>query len=372
MWGDQAASPIHLLHTFHSVGMLVAAPMAGPFLSRTNQSDNTTATTTSMIQEHYAIHSSGYHNASQTFGPSRIYIPFGIIGGVGALGCCCFLAFHVLGWTFINLAPLGTTATAQHTDSHSVKDASDNQASVNEPRHGSDASDTIRRDNPKPVFKWTFIVVLFLAYALIMYRDIAFATYLPAIGVKSALHMTKQQATYLATSYCGAYAGGRVASIICSKYINIHILLYTELVTALVFCALLAWLGLDGQVQLWVLVCVLSVFSAPTYPTIMAWVNHYMPVTGLVMASIDIGIGAGSFSALWVGGYIFDHYGAAYIFYLSVTSAAVLVLSVTSLQMAALHWTRPSVTSTTAGNTSADHEHCNSDSEVDETSPLIN
>ena len=64
----------------------------------------------------------------------------------------------------------------------------------------------------------------------------------------------------------------------------------------------------------------------------MAWCNQYIIPSGFVVAIIDIGIGAGNFSAAWIGGLLFDNFGASAIFYLSLCSAIVMVVIIVPLQ----------------------------------------
>ena len=65
----------------------------------------------------------------------------------------------------------------------------------------------------------------------------------------------------------------------------------------------------------------------------MAWSNHYLIPTGVVIAIIDLGIGAGSFAATWIGGLLFDDYGATAIFYLTLSLVALMVLITVPFQV---------------------------------------
>ena len=87
------------------------------------------------------------------------------------------------------------------------------------------------------------------------------------------------------------------------------------------------------QLNLWLLSCLLSFLSSPTYPTLLAWCNQYIIPSGFVISIIDIGIGAGNFSATWIGGLLFDNFGASAIFYLSLCSAIVMVVIIVPLQV---------------------------------------
>ena len=330
MWGEKAASPVHAIHTFHSVGVLVAVPFTGSFLSNRNETVTPHLQTNSPIPDLYF---EGLDNGSQGYNnQTMVYIPYGVIGGVGILASISFMIFHLVGWTFINLVKL-ETEKKEVVSSDEPNCDTDTYGSTNEEVPG--PTEPILEQKPEngPCLKWTFIIGLFISYTSLMYRDAVLSTYLFPIAVKSKLQMTKKQSTYLNTGYSAAYAGGRVASIIYSKYINIHILVFLEATLVIIGSILLATLGLEGSLQLWIIVCFLGVFSAPTYPSVMSWANFYIPVSGLVVAAIDIGIGAGAFSGTWVGGYIFDHLGPIYIFYVAVAFSVTLLVILLIMQI---------------------------------------
>ena len=59
----------------------------------------------------------------------------------------------------------------------------------------------------------------------------------------------------------------------------------------------------------------------------MAWSNKYLAPSGVLLAVIDLGIGAGNISAIWIGGYLFDNYGGLYIFYMPLGFAVSMVVA---------------------------------------------
>ena len=121
------------------------------------------------------------------------------------------------------------------------------------------------------------------------------------------------------------------------------------------------------QLNLWLLSCLLSFLSSPTYPTLLAWCNQYIIPSGFVISIIDIGIGAGNFSATWIGGLLFDNYGASAIFYLSLCSAIVMVVIIVPLQVYA-HYSVKARDRQVAGVNSGSFP----DREQTEKSPFIN
>ena len=87
------------------------------------------------------------------------------------------------------------------------------------------------------------------------------------------------------------------------------------------------------QQSLWLLSCLLAYFSAPTYPTVMAWSNHYLIPSSVVIAIIDLGIGAGFLAATWIGGLLIYDCITTAIFSFTLSFAALMVLITVLLQV---------------------------------------
>ena len=225
VWGEKAAAPIHALHAIHSVGLFLAAPLAGPFLSSnsTNQTNET-----SLLQEN-----AWHHNGTNTM----IEIPYGVVGCVTFIAALNFAIFHCLGWTFSRLELLGRNVEQQEevNQSHFAKSDEEtrNLTSIGQANW---------------IFKAVFLISLFIVYVGIMYRDFVNHIFLFAIGHKSHLQMSKPLATVMMTTFFASHALGRLTSIVLARYIQINIILYTELLSCVLFSALMVVLGLDSVV----------------------------------------------------------------------------------------------------------------------------
>ena len=87
------------------------------------------------------------------------------------------------------------------------------------------------------------------------------------------------------------------------------------------------------QLSLWILTSLLAFIAAPTYPTVLAWSNHYIKPASIVLGIIELGSGLGTFSATWIGGYLFHHFGGRYIFLLSLMFAVIIIIVIVPLQI---------------------------------------
>ena len=153
-----------------------------------------------------------------------------------------------------------------------------------------------------------FIVSLLFMYIFINGRDRSLPQFLFAIGHKG-LGMTKNMSALLLTTYSFLSALARGLCAVITRCVPIQIVLLIEISMALLLQMYLVFYGMNSPTSLWLLTCSLVMFTAPTYPTVMAWADRYVEVTGAVVAIIDIGIGLGGFIALVISGSLFQNQG---------------------------------------------------------------
>ena len=88
---------------------------------------------------------------------------------------------------------------------------------------------------------------------------------------------------------------------------------------------LFSTLDMDGTIYLWIMVPITELFIGPNYVSLMAWVDRYIEVTGLVVATIDVGIGLGSLLSTWAVGLLLHSHGGTVCYWFTL-GGAVLVL----------------------------------------------
>ena len=96
--------------------------------------------------------------------------------------------------------------------------------------------------------------------------------------------------------------------------VRIHYIVFGGVIGILICVVCLVFFLAWSQIAFWCLVCGISVLSGPVYASAMAWADRYTEMEGIMVGVVDIGIGAGSFVALYFGDYLIHYYGPVYVF----------------------------------------------------------
>ena len=272
----------------------------------------------------FSVHSNNtdveYLNRISDFLPSlpsnqtQIYIPYGGAGGVQIVITMVFTVFSILGC--ISLRWRYRAITVHHSLREMLNPAA---CSGGQGAYG--------------VY---MLISLFLLYVGIVARDTSCCLYICPIAV-NGLNVTKQQAALLSTGFSISQTVGRLLSVALALCVPITGMVWAETTLILVFLALLATMGLNSFTLLWVFLCAFGVATGPNYPSVMAWADRYIQVTGFVMVVIDLGIGLGGFAATWAAGQVYDNYPLQAMFFFSLIAASVMAVILIPLQVASCH-----------------------------------
>ena len=294
-----------MLHTCFTLGTSIAPLVTAPFLSENDE--NNTAVPGGAHQHNDELTSQDLQqdsNSSMTHvTSSHIRIPYGLFGLWSVLFGVIFFAFF---WR-------GSYYTAVQTKKKMTLRQMLNPASC---------------ANGKVCFGIYFVISLLLLYIFVNGRDRSLPVFLFAIANKG-MGMSKTVSALLLTTYNFIGAASRGLCAVVSKYVRIQIVLFVEVIVGLMLQMYLAFYGLHSDASLWTLTCLLVFFTAPTYPTVMAWADRYIEVTGAVVAMIDIGIGLGGFTALFITGNLFQNHGSQAV----LTFALILAVLVTAVYL---------------------------------------
>ena len=300
-WGKAAATPVILLHTCFSLGTSLAPLITAPFLSATDSNHTAVPDTPHNHHDDASLQAQGDNNSSSDVTSTHIRIPYGLFG----LWSVAFgIIFFVFFWQ-------GSYYTAVKSKKKMSLKTMLNPGTC---------------ANGKVCFGLYFVVSLLFLYIFVNGRDRALPSFLFAIANKG-MGMSKTVSALLLTTYNLVAAGSRGLCAVVSKYVRIQIVLFVEVMAGLLLQMYLTFYGLHSDAALWTLSCSLVFFTAPTYPTAMAWADRYIEVTGSVVAMIDIGIGLGGFTALFITGNLFQNHGSQAVLKFGL-ALAVLVTAV--------------------------------------------
>ena len=238
---------------------------------------------------------------------SRIYIPFGIIGMMGLIGSILYLILYCKGFEY---------------------------EEVSQPSQASFTLRDLCKWDRTATFHIYFLASLFFMLCANRIRINCLNLFMYALAVSPPISLSNTLGGALMTTYCGCMTLSRLVMAGLSQKIPMTFLLWAQSVLLLVSHVLLLLMALDGPTQLWVLAGCTGLFAGAAYPSFVSWSDRYIEVQGYVMATIDIGIGVGSFTSSWLSGMLFD-YKKEDLFYLCVAGSGTILLFLLPLQVAA-------------------------------------
>ena len=351
MWAEKAPLPVHALHTAVTLGQMIGPLIAQPFISSRN--DTNPAGGEQINDQAFKYYTSGNMSASwdqmlhsdlhsQQMAPSPfIFMPYVI---VGTFTCLVSIVFFIFSRMQIPSEFLSTETT---------------------PRTLKQILNPATCADGNILYATFMLICIFLVYLAYVSTNNSMNIFLYPIAMETHLNFTKTSASLLMTTYFAASTAGRFFWGLLSHFIPITVILLLELAFEVGCYTSLASIGLNSLPALWTLACTSAFFMTPVYPTVMAWADRYIKVTGAVVAIIDIGIGSGTFTSSWMSGVIYQRMGAQAFFYWVFACACSLCFILLIMQIVgSIHGDRYEKEEISTSSNNAET--------VDEKSPLIN
>ena len=157
-------------------------------------------------------------------------------------------------------------------------------------------------------------------------------TYSYAVEAES-LRFTASQATWLNTAFGIGVTGGRLFAAGLALCIHPRILLPVELAGNLVVGVVLLVWGLSHQILVWTCFVLLGLLIGPLFPTAQSWADRYLIVTPVAMSILYLGASCGVIAFSYLGGHLFQLYGAISLPWICVSYSAAAILIYISLQI---------------------------------------
>ena len=95
----------------------------------------------------------------------------------------------------------------------------------------------------------------------------------------------------------------------------------------------LSFLGTKDAIYIWVLSCLMNIFSSPLFPDGYIWVNQYIPLRGLVIYAEGIGSGIAGVIFMCLNGWLFTNVSPQAIFYILMFNQAALCIQIVIMQI---------------------------------------
>ena len=304
IWKKQAPAVILGLYTTNSIGLTISPLITAPFLSHPLQHQNhtTNRTLSEKLWHHVAAafaETDINDRTNVTMSHTHMYVPYGIFGAWSIVVGAIFLAFYCEGTRY-------PTSPVEHRHTNFKKLF--NPATCAQGSAG---------------FGLFFIASLLFCFYFLNGRDRGLAMFVFAIANKG-LHVDKSTASLLLFSYNLSGALSRGACAVIAIWLPIQAIVLTLVCGAVAVQVLLLLYGLQSIEYLWTLACVTATFITPTFPSVMAWANVYIDVTGVVIGVLNLGVGLGGLSCMYLSGYLFQHRGSRAVLQLSLLCGSAL------------------------------------------------
>ena len=314
IWREHSSTPVHALHMSYTIGTTIAPPLASAFLSYhpTNQTRPSDQLTEGSAISRMIVQENNHTYSNDTYHESQIYYPYAGIGMLQGLVCVSYFCLCLSG---------RMRQSVSHMERKSLKD----MVKPTTCRHGSTA------------FWKIFIVCIVIIYVGIMIRDRALSLYVCPMGVDAGL--TKQTAVWLGFVFNMTSLAGRVVSVFLAPWVRVHVMVYVEcilIILCLLALAMLSTFDMPGTLYLWIMIPLIGFIMSPNYASVMAWINRYIEVTGLVVATIDVGIGLGSLLSTWAVGLLLHRYGSTVCYWFSLGGAVLVMMPLVPSQIMGL------------------------------------
>ena len=138
-----------------------------------------------------------------------------------------------------------------------------------------------------------------------------------------------------------SHTAGRFAFFIAARWIGIRKLMLVETVGVTIISILLTIFGADSPTAYWVLLQPLGFFIAPLWPSMIAWADHHIELTGVGMTLFLCAGGIGGLIHMRLMGYLYEHLGPrTFLFQLTGYAVIALLLTIVLTIVGAQHGNR--------------------------------
>ena len=354
IWGEENSSPVLALHFGYSLGNVLGPLLTREFLMDHSDNNSLTMRHLDVIHPHHAdsivnLQALGVNmlerwssqelfvdanssteaaldpsGANYELEPpivvinqteSRLWIPYAISGGVGIGVSLIFFMFFCVG--------LPKEYWTTHRPGEEKR-----FLSTLSPRSCTGGN---------MLYGIQMFTLLFLFYVANFGKDSALLTFtLPiAIDPDLPLEFTKSNAALLITIASVCACSGRLFFAFLAKLVPIQPIVFIQIMFILVAHVILVVWGLEFMTLYWVGICLYNGFSSPLFPSVIAWADKYVKMTGVALALVNIATGVSTFIFTYCAGYVFDYKsnGAAWVMYLSMGCSVVMGLLMVAMQI---------------------------------------
>ncbi|XP_053391762.1 sodium-dependent glucose transporter 1A-like [Mercenaria mercenaria] len=322
LWLEKAATPMILLHSGYGFGSFIIPLYTNPFLA-VKREDSVNATLPDSNITVSSTQSSLMPNTtvSEYINESRIEYSYAISAALVALHSFSFYVYQVREKRYQRLC--------------SGDDDGDDVSKHLKKSSGSDDRTFLQMINPGTCsggriwYGIQIFALLFFFFANANGGERILGGFIRSFSVDQ-LEFSNSDASYINTSFWISFAVGRISFSVAAKWISVRILILIETGGLTVVAILLAIFANDSSLSYWILIQFLGIFEAPLWPSLVAWTDYHLELTGMGMMFILLGGSVGGIGHLSLIGYLYEHVGA-YTFLYQVLGYAIFAFMIAIL-----------------------------------------
>ncbi|XP_071092550.1 major facilitator superfamily domain-containing protein 4B-like [Haliotis cracherodii] len=167
----------------------------------------------------------------------------------------------------------------------------------------------------KPIFV-AFYVSLFVMYFLISALPVTFSAILTVYGVQGPLHMAKANMLTMTSLFFIGSLSSRIISIFLTRQFTNYQIIITHLSGLVAFSIIFVSLGNRYPMVVWLFSATAGYLSGPCFAGVLAWVTDILSLHPKVTSLCFLCSGAGITLSPFLGGLLYDWYGALSYLYL--------------------------------------------------------
>lgn len=318
LWGENAASPMNLLHFGFGAGNMIAPLIARPFLSPDN--DDVTYITTTVAPL----------NTTKVLQPAGVLSHFWddsvIMEKLSTIGSQIEIAYGIVGIMVLAISVLQLAVV--------IKGAPKGFPHWVPPQ-------TSLRTLASPgscARGYTFygielLTCLFLFFASESGASRSYFEFIFSIATEGDLNMSKSDAALLQTAFwiCYTLSRGLISPLI-TAFVPVQPYLAIVCISSAVVTLVMAFFGPNAIVLMWICNCLFGIQIAVPFPNAMAWANLYLDMNSMATMILLMGNSFGGMAFQAWAGSLYDNRGPDTVFYITALGCIFLTILFIILQ----------------------------------------
>ncbi|XP_077995937.1 sodium-dependent glucose transporter 1A-like [Glandiceps talaboti] len=192
------------------------------------------------------------------------------------------------------------------------------------------------------IFRVTLLIFLFLFCFAYVGHEALLGSFIYTFALKSNLGFTIQTASFLNSVFWGSFAAARGMGICCAMLMSPRTMLIIDLIGLCTASSLLVIFGGTNVTVLWGASVLLGISMATVFPTVIAWSEHYILLTGKATAIFCMAAAASEMLIPWIVGMLFESYSNMIVMYFTLgLSISTTIIFVLMQILASCHGERP-------------------------------